>query len=82
MHTLTIAKLRAMSDDQLIEEFDAMGRGVGLDMPYCLDELARRNSSRQTEAILAYTRQLRTMTILVTLFTLINVLAAVALVFR
>jgi hypothetical protein len=82
MHTLTIAKLRAMSDDQLIEEFDAMGRGVGLSMSYCLDELARRNNSRQTEAILAYTRQLRTMTILVTLFTLINVLAAVALVFR
>lgn len=48
--TYPIAKLRAVSDEQLIEEHDAVAQSTGAGTAYYLDELDRRSRERSTEA--------------------------------
>jgi hypothetical protein len=75
---LTLADVQNMSDEELIKQHDTIATShyvvVGLD--YFLDEIKRRESSRQQNTMLAYTRQIRVMTIIMTIATIVNVLVA------
>jgi hypothetical protein len=51
----TMAELRAMPDDELVRQYDAMVTGGGpvryvVTLGYYLDELRRRDAARQTAA--------------------------------
>jgi len=63
----TIEELRAQSTEQLIKEHDSHARSTVVGISYYLDEIARRQQANQTEAMLSYTKQMRTMTVIITL---------------
>jgi hypothetical protein len=74
----TLKELRAMSEEKLIEEHDAIAsttsfNNVGL--TYYHDELKRREQDRQTATIIKYTRLMLFLTICIALLTIINVIA-------
>lgn len=80
-----LSKLRSLSDEELIREHDeyvTTHTGIYTDVRYYLDELARRESSAQQGAMLGYTKQIRCMTVIVTIATIVNVIIAAALLFR
>jgi hypothetical protein len=81
---LTIAQLQTLPDEELIKQHDAIiaTHNIVVGVQYFLDELRRRESSRQQETMLAYTRQIRVMTVIVTVATIVNVLVAVALLYH
>ena len=70
------AKLRGMSDDELIQEHDEVAKGSMVGVNYYLDELARREQDRATNAMLKYTRWITIMTIIMTIATIVNVMVA------
>lgn len=72
----TIAELRAKSDEELIAEHGKLSRNVVLNVNYYLQELARRESVRQTEAMISLTRKIAKLMIAVTLLTGVNVVVA------
>ncbi len=76
MNSPSLKELRAMSDDQLIEKHDALAKDTGVGTQHFLDEVARREQSRQTETMLSYTRWITWMTIIVTLATSVNLVIA------
>lgn len=79
MNSPSLKELRAMSEDQLIENHDILatrGAGTTVGTQYFLDEIARREQSKQTEAMLSYTRWITRMTVLVTLATILNLVIA------
>jgi hypothetical protein len=67
-----IKELRALPDESLIDAHDNKAKDTEAGVAYYLDELARRDQSRQTEAMLAYTRWIIVMTAVVTLATIAN----------
>ena len=72
----TIATLRTMSDEQLIQEHDKIAIHVVPGISYYLDELSRRKFERQNDAMLSYTKSIKFMTCVVTIATLINLIIA------
>ena len=66
----TIAELRELSDEQLIEEHDRATANVVVGISYYLDEIHRREVDRQQ-------RQMLRLTWVVTVLTVINVAAVV-----
>ena len=72
----TLATFRRMSDDELIEIFDELVPNYPFTPNDILDELTRRESSKQTKAMLRYTLYILVMTVIVTLATLLNLLVA------
>ena len=68
-----ISELRQMTDEQLIATHDGLAPDVLVGLQYYIDELSRRNQSKQTEAMLRYTRWIAGMTFIVTLATIVNV---------
>jgi hypothetical protein len=79
MDSPTLTELREMSVDQLIENHDLLVTkpgGTTVGTQYFLDEIARREQSKQTEAMLSYTRWITWMTVLVTLATIVNLVIA------
>ncbi len=71
-----IAELRQMRDDELIAEHDKITTSTQPGVSYYIDELARRDQSRQTEAMLRYTRWIGWLTLTVTIATFVNVVIA------
>lgn len=71
-----IAELRKMSNDELINLHDKATPDASLGVNYYVDELARRDQSKQTETILRYTRWIVGLTIVMTLVTVVNVVIA------
>ena len=76
MNSPSLKELRAMSDDQIIEAHDRLAQNTIVGTQHFLDEVARREQSRQTEAMLAYTRWITWMTGAVTLATIVNLVIA------
>jgi hypothetical protein len=66
----TIAELRELSDEQLIEEHDLAATNTIVGISYYLDEIERRQVDRQQ-------RQMLRLTWVVTLLTVVNVVAVV-----
>ena len=84
------ADLQAMKRDDLVSAHDELLGGttaVEIGVNYYLQQIARLDATEQTDTMLEYTRQIRTLTIvmavctvIVTLFTLVNlILIALAL---
>jgi hypothetical protein len=76
----TLSELRKMSDEALIAEHDQAARSAQLGVAYYLDELSRRDQTKQTQAMLAhtetmldYTRWIAWLTAAVTIATIINI---------
>ena len=65
-----------MSDEDLIAAHDAIAAQVSPGVKYYLEELKRRDEQRATESMLAYTLQIKWLTIIVTIATVINLMIA------
>ena len=77
----TVAKLREISDDELVRLHDAHAKNTVVGTAHYLAELGRRDQQRATDAMLRYTRQMTRMTVVITIATIINlILIAVTLV--
>ncbi len=74
----TYDQLRNKSDEELILLFDAITKNTEVGLGFLRDELARRESERQYERMLNLTRQMRWMTIFITVLTAVNVIVVLA----
>lgn len=81
MNSPSLKEFREMSDDQLIENHNLLAaKGTTVGTQHFLDEIARREQSKQTDAMLSYTRWITWMTVIVTLATIVNLVIAYLLV--
>lgn len=67
----SISELRALSDDELIEQHDQLAESTSVGVRYYLAELERRRVNRQS-------RQMLWLTWIIASLTVINVVAVVA----
>jgi signal transduction histidine kinase len=73
------AELRAMSDEELVARLDDLARGTQVGTQFYLDEL-RRETDRQTAAMLGLTNTIRRLTWVIAVLTVVlTVLTAVSL---
>jgi hypothetical protein len=72
----TLADLRGMSEDELIAKHDEMARTMTTGLYFYVDELARRETARQTQAIVSLTRVMTGLTVVIALLTAANVVIA------
>ena len=87
--TFSLAELRSVSDEELIRRHDHIAETTGPSVNYYLEELARRDQQKATEAMKRYTRSTRDytrwitwMTGVVTLATLVNLVLALLMLRR
>ncbi len=94
--SLALKELRAKSDEEIIALHDNLAQSTSEGVNFYLNELTRRDQSRQTEAMLSYTKELLLytkemssytrritwMTGIVTLATIINLVIAFRLFCR
>jgi hypothetical protein len=74
------AELRAMSDEELVARLDDLARGTQVGTQVYLDELPRRETDRQTAAMLGLTNTIRRLTWVIAVLTVVlTVLTAVSL---
>lgn len=74
------AELRAMSDEELVARLDDLARGTQVGTQFYLDELRRRETDRQTAAMLGLTNTIRRFTWVIAVLTVVlTVLTAVSL---
>ena len=74
---LPLHELRSMSEADLIRRHDEEAQSTVTGVDYCLDELHRREQERHTLAMLALTKQMRWMTVVITIATIVGVFATV-----
>jgi len=73
-------KLQSLSDQELIDRYNAEAEQTVVGTGFYRDELFRRVQAKQTDEMLAFTRQVRNLTVVIALLTVANViLVAVAL---
>ena len=68
----THGQLASLSDQDLVDRYDAAAQHTVVGTGFYLDELNRRAQARQSAAILDLTRQVRNLTVIITLLTIIN----------
>ena len=68
----SFAELKKLTLDELIECHDKSAQSTSVGINYYLDEIRYRYQQKQTNVMLNYTRSVRTMTIIITLCTIIN----------
>ncbi len=68
-----ISELRKKSVDKLIEEHDRLSEHTVVGTDYYLQELARRDTARQTDTMLRFTDTIRRLTWTVVVLTAANV---------
>jgi len=71
------ADLRTKSDEELVAEHDRLAKTTVDSLDYFLDELARRENSRQYARIEALTNQMRWLTVAIGIMTLVVTVATV-----
>jgi len=64
--------LLALSDSDLVKEHDQRAGATVVGINYYLDELRHRRMEKHSRIILRYTREIKWLTIIVTLATLVN----------
>jgi signal transduction histidine kinase len=69
----THGQLASLSDQDLVDRYDAAAQTTVVGTGFYLDELNRRAQARQSAAILDLTRQVRNLTVIITLLTIINI---------
>lgn len=75
----TWAELKELPDEELIKEYDKLAKDTVEGTKQYLAELRHRDLKRQSDTMLKYTKQVKLMTIIITVATIINV---VVLIFR
>jgi hypothetical protein len=78
----TIAELRAMTDEQLVETYDSIAKHTGVGTQFYLDELVRRQSERTNFKLIALTDQIRMLTLAVAGASVIALAIAVVALIR
>ncbi len=73
---LTLKGLRDMSDDDLVSAHDHKANDIVLSLNDYLNEINRRDQSKQTKQMLNYTWWITIMTSIITVATIVNVLIA------
>ncbi len=71
----TIAQLRELSDDNLIQQHDVLAKSTVVGTAHYLDELHRRDQQKTSEEMLEYTRAMDRMTKRITLLAVITTVA-------
>jgi len=80
---MTYAQLRRLSDADLIHLYEELANSTQLQgLGFVREELTRREAERQQEEMLRMTKQMRNMTIAITLLTVVNVIVVVIALFR
>jgi type VI protein secretion system component VasF len=69
----TVAELRAMTDEQLIENHDRRATQTSVGTRHYLDELRHRDAARHELAVIKATEQVRTLTWWIVALTFVNV---------
>lgn len=78
----TIAELRELTDDEIIRRHDHRARHTEVGTNHYLAELARRDQQRASDIMLAYTRQIKILTIVVTVATIVSTVLVAWSLFR
>lgn len=73
----TFAELQTLSDEDLVRKHDHLATTTAPGTNHYLQELARRDQHRQTQAILRYTLCVAIMTAVITIATVVNLVALV-----
>lgn len=73
----TIAQLRNLSDERLIEKHDAQAAHAGVSINHYLQELYRRDQKQVADTMLKYTRWITAMTFIITAATIVSVVVLV-----
>jgi hypothetical protein len=75
-----VARLRAMSDEELVAQLDRIAEHTQVGSQFYLDELRRRETDRQTAAMLRFTNTIRRLTWVIAVLTVVlTMLTAVSL---
>ena len=77
---LTLSELRGLSDDELVERYDAMAQSTSPGLNFWIQELLRRDSLRLANANLEHAREVARLTRVITVLTAVNALAAIVAV--
>jgi hypothetical protein len=76
-----IAELRAMTDEELEAKLDTIATHTQVGTQFYLDELRRRETDRQTAAMLGFTNTIRRLTWIIAVLTIVlTVLTVVSLI--
>lgn len=78
----TIAKLRELSDEELIRLHDEHVAHTVVGTAHYIAELGRRDQQRATDAMLRYTRAITWMTVVITIATIISTVLVAITLFR
>ncbi len=70
------AKLRELTTERLVQLYDETAKTTVLGLDFLRQELARREAAEQTKAISLMTKQMRDLTVVITVLTVINVMLA------
>ncbi len=74
---LTYRELRELSDDKVVDMYDAEAERVGISLNFLRGELLRREQANQSATIAKLTWWITFMTVVVTVATVVNVIIAV-----
>lgn len=77
-----LKELRQLSDEELIKRHDKEASRTEVGINHYLTELARRDQDRATLAMLEYTRQIKRMTLVMTIATVVNLIVFILTFFR
>jgi hypothetical protein len=66
-------ELQGLSDQDLIERYNAAAQNTVVGTGFYTEELSRRKTDRQNSEMLKINQSMKTMTILITILTVVNV---------
>ena len=78
----TYSELRKLPEAELIKKYDETAPSTQIGLNFLREELARREAERQQEGMSRMTRQMRDMTIVITVLTIVNALVVMIPLFR
>lgn len=70
-------QLQSLSDQDLIDRYNAEAEHTVIGTDFYRDELFRRVQAKQTDEMLAFTKQVRNLTVFIALLTVANVILVV-----
>ncbi len=74
----SLKELRNLTDDEIIEKHDRLAESMMPGVNHYLNEIVRRDQSRQTEVMLTYTKKINRMTYLIAFMTCIMMVFTIA----
>jgi hypothetical protein len=75
-------ELERLSDEELIARYNAHASHTTVGTGFYREELARRKQERQNERVLALTKTIRNLTVILTMLTILNAVLVAVTVFK